>query len=199
MDAEWVPLTALDWHSLFPADRHWRDAAILSLMRLAHKIASSLRHRCKDSAGGGDLFSAGIETIVENIDEDRHTDDWAILIRRRMIDWLRRENRGASNECRQRIADDYAARAESREPWQELIARDEVAEAWQSCLTTRRRQRIFELKDKGWTEEEIAAKLKIGRGAVQHTIDKVYVEACSKLGLVPTPRKARAPGRGKRR
>jgi RNA polymerase sigma factor (sigma-70 family) len=185
IDAKWVPLTPLDWHSLYPDDAHWREAAILSLARLAHTIAADL---ARSNAGGEDLFSAGLLAIAENIDEDVPAKCWSTIIRRQMTRWLRRE---ARNEHLQRIHDAYTAR--NGGPLQPMLEH-EVAVSWESCLSTDRRRRIFDLKAKGWTEQQIADKLKIGRGAVQQIIRKVYEEACAKLGLVPKQRKTRGPG-----
>lgn len=188
LDAKWVPLNPLDWHSLFPDDPHWREAAILSLTRLAYTIAADL---ARSNARGDDLFSVGLQAIIENIDEDVPAKCWSAIIRRRMTRWLRHESR---NDHLQRIHEAY--NAQTGEPWQSLM-KDEVAIAWESCLTTDRRRRIFELKDKGWTEQQIADKLEIGRGAVQQTMREVYVEACAKLGLEPKGRRTRGRGRGK--
>lgn len=177
--------TAYEWHLLYPDDAALRDAAIMSLLRLAHSLAAKFGPRF-----GADLFSVGLLTIVKDIDRGISADKWSLRIEWRMKDWLRWHKRGGEvTEWDALVkAADAAVRADTMDPSRLLGA----VEAWESCHTSERSRRVLDLKADGWTEQAIAIELGVKVGVVKRIIAKMY----EKLEIDPANHRTRAPGRG---
>jgi ribosome-binding protein aMBF1 (putative translation factor) len=180
----------------------------------------------KFDAGGADLFSRGLLAIVENMDKDLPARVWGLRIARGMyerkpkhktytVDWARTEEL-ADCQAASKVGDEIRAACrkvqrhvqwqvrrsltDAAEPWQDASKAEQeerTQAAWESCLSDDRRRRIFARKEQGWTESEIAIDLGVNRAVVKRIVDAVYLEVCEKLGLKPTPRKTRAPGRSR--
>jgi hypothetical protein len=179
--------TACEWHLLYPDDPHFRDAAILSLLQVAHSCARRFGPRY-----GADLFSVGVLTIVKDIGGGVGNDWWSKRLEWRMKDWLRRQRRGGDVvgwDALVAAADAAAAkRVDTMDPSRLLGA----VEAWESCHASERSQRVLARKAAGWTEQAIAIEEGVKVGVVKRIVAKMY----ERLEIDPANHRTRAPGRG---
>lgn len=202
--------TAYEWHLLYPDDAALRDAAIMSLLRLAHSTAAKFGRRI-----GADMFSVGLATITNRINGDKWrgvpVPNWSTLLRWRMLDYLDGENGRVAKAIDADVNEGWfnrlvrEAREYRRVPcemdvFQQLVAGENAAERdgiVAACLADPDTRYIFEARAAGQTMEEIADSLGVTTVKIQRTIKRVQKRACAMMGIRPPKREPRAHGRGK--
>ena len=205
------PRSAYEWHLLYPDDPQLRDAAIMSLLRLARNIAAKLSHR-----NGPELFSVGLLTITEHINAGRwrcvRVPNWTNLLRWRMRDYLRHENRRVAkamtdgmddNELGKKIreARDACDLPRDLDACEMLLASEDAAETDDIVATVLAdpfTREVMVARADGQTIAEIAETHGVTTAKIQRIIKRVQATACAMKGIKPPEREPRAPGRGKR-